>query len=92
MEKVDMINLVNQLDEKDTKTLHSLVVERVKNFRSIKAAENKMSLYVGASVTCTSGRLKGRTGKVTKINKKNAVCEFDGQGWNIPMSMLELNE
>ena len=77
----------------ELRTLNSMVVETIKSKKSLLALEKKDELYVGANVKVNHPKLAGKQLVVEKINRTKAVVKLlNGLGgYNVPLSMIELN-
>lgn len=77
----------------ELRNLNSMVVETIKSKKSVLALEKKDELYVGANVKVNHPKLAGKQLVVEKINRTKAVLKvLNGLGgYNVPLSMIELN-
>ena len=77
----------------ELRNLNSMVVETIKSKKSILALEKKDELYVGANVKVNHPKLAGKQLVIEKINRTKAVVKLlNGLGgYNVPLSMIELN-
>ena len=77
----------------ELRTLNSMVVETIKSKKSLLALEKKDELYVGANVKVNHPKLAGKQLVIEKINRTKAVVKvLNGLGgYNVPLSMIELN-
>jgi len=77
----------------ELRTLNSMVVETIKSKKSVLALEKKDELYVGANVKVNHPKLAGKQLVIEKINRTKAVVKLlNGLGgYNVPLSMIELN-
>jgi len=77
----------------ELRNLNSMVVETIKSKKSILALEKKDELYVGANVKVNHPKLAGKQLVIEKINRSKAVVKLlNGLGgYNVPLSMIELN-
>jgi len=77
----------------ELRNLNSMVVETIKSKKSVLALEKKDELYVGANVKVNHPKLAGKQLVVEKINRTKAVVKLlNGLGgYNVPLSMIELN-
>ena len=75
------------------RNLNSMVVETIKSKKSVLALEKKDELYVGANVKVNHPKLAGKQLVIEKINRTKAVVKvLNGLGgYNVPLSMIELN-
>lgn len=77
----------------ELRNLNSMVVETIKSKKSVLALEKKDELYVGANVKVNHPKLAGKQLVIEKINRTKAVVKvLNGLGgYNVPLSMIELN-
>ncbi len=77
----------------ELRNLNSMVVESIKSKKSVLALEKKDELYVGANVKVNHPKLAGKQLVIEKINRTKAVVKvLNGLGgYNVPLSMIELN-
>ncbi len=78
----------------ELRNLNSMVVETIKSKKSVLALEKKDELYVGANVKVNHPKLAGKQLVIEKINRTKAVVKvLNGLGgYNVPLSMIELNK
>jgi hypothetical protein len=69
--------------------LNRVIIARIKILRRLTAAQIGASLSIGDNVTW-SGRKGVYTGRVEKINRKNAKVKVGTAIWTVPMNMLAL--
>jgi len=77
----------------ELRNLNSMVVETIKSKKSVLTLEKKDELYVGANVKVNHPKLAGKQLIIEKINRTKAVVKLlNGLGgYNVPLSMIELN-
>lgn len=77
----------------ELRNLNSMVVETIKSKKSVLALEKKDELYVGANVKVNHPKLAGKQLVIEKINRTKAVVKLLNGfgGYNVPLSMIELN-
>ena len=77
----------------ELRNLNSMVVETIKSKKSVLALEKKDELYVGANVKVNHPKLAGKELVIEKINRTKAVVKLLNGfgGYNVPLSMIELN-
>ena len=77
----------------ELRNLNSMVVETIKSKKPVLALEKKDELYVGANVKVNHPKLAGKQLVIEKINRTKAVVKvLNGLGgYNVPLSMIELN-
>ena len=68
-----------------------MVIELIKQKRTIESLEKKMGLQVGMTVKVNHPKLKGRELEVIKINRTKANLRVVGGfgSYNVPVSMIE---
>ena len=86
-----MANIIKQLDglnDTDLIELNAQIIRKLKTIRATQAAELKSTLKVGDKVTwnCRQG---SKEGVIYKVNRKKAIVEVNGEGWNVPLGMLK---
>lgn len=77
----------------ELRNLNSMIVETIKSKKSVLALEKKDELYVGANVKVNHPKLAGKQLVIEKINRTKAVVKLLNGfgGYNVPLSMIELN-
>lgn len=85
---------LNQMSIEDLRSLNKMVVEVIKSKRTLEGYEKKQQLYVGANVSVNHPKMVGKQLRVEKINRTKAKLRvLNGGGiWNVPLSMIEINE
>ena len=85
---------LNQMNIEDLRSLNKMVVEVIKSKRTLEGYEKKQQLYVGANVSVNHPKMVGKQLRVEKINRTKAKLRvLNGGGiWNVPLSMIEINE
>lgn len=85
---------LNQMSIEDLRSLNKMVVEVIKSKRTLEGYEKKQQLYVGANVSVNHPKMAGKQLRVEKINRTKAKLRvLNGGGiWNVPLSMIEINE
>jgi len=82
---------LSKLSVSELRNLNQMVVELIKQKRSIESLEKKMGLQIGMKVTVNHPKLMGRELEVTKINRTKANLRVIGgfASYNVPVSMIE---
>ena len=82
---------LSKLSVSELRNLNQMVVELIKQKRSIESLEKKMGLQIGMKVTVNHPKLMGRDLEVTKINRTKANLRVIGgfASYNVPVSMIE---
>jgi hypothetical protein len=68
-----------------------MVIELIKQKRTMESLEKKMSLKIGMVVKVNHPKLMGRELEVVKINRTKASLRVIGgmASYNVPVSMIE---
>jgi len=94
-----IIKEINKIKkEEDLRTLNSYVVNKLKVMRHSSNVKASLEFYKGISIKLKpedikgkGDRLYGKTGKIIKMGRSKAGCDFGDEGvWNIPFSMLKV--
>lgn len=82
---------LSKLSVSELRNLNQMIVELIKQKRSIESLEKKMGLQIGMKVTVNHPKLMGRELEVTKINRTKANLRVIGgfASYNVPVSMIE---
>jgi hypothetical protein len=82
---------LSKLSVSELRNINQMVVELIKQKRSIESLEKKMGLQIGMKVTVNHPKLMGRELEVTKINRTKANLRVIGgfASYNVPVSMIE---
>ena len=82
---------LSKLSVEELRNLNQMVVELIKQKRTIESLEKKIGLQVGMKVTVNHPKLKGREMEVTKINRTKANLRVVGgfASYNVPVSMIQ---
>ncbi len=75
----------------ELRNINQIVVELIKQKRTIESLQKKMSLQVGMKVKVNHPKLMGRELEVVKINRTKANLRVIGgfASYNVPVSMIE---
>ena len=82
---------LSKLSESELREINRMVVDLIKQKRTIQSLEKKMGLAVGMKVTVNHPKLRGRELEVTKINRTKANMRVIGgfASYNVPVSLIE---
>ena len=79
------------LSVSELRNINQIVVELIKQKRTIESLQKKVALYVGMKVKVNHPKLMGRELEITKINRTKANLRVIGgfASYNVPVSMIE---
>ena len=82
---------LSKLSVEELRAINSLVVDLIKQKRTIQSLEKKVGLHVGMKVKVNHPKLYGRELEVTKINRTKANLRVVGgfASYNVPVSLIE---
>ena len=82
---------LSQLSVAELRNVNQMVIELIKQKRTIESLEKKLSLQVGMTVKVNHPKLKGRELEVVKINRTKANLRVIGgfASYNVPVSLIE---
>ena len=82
---------LSKLSVEELRDINRLVVDLIKQKRTIESLEKKVGLSVGMKVTVNHPKLRGRELEVTKINRTKANLRVVGgfASYNVPVSLIE---
>ncbi len=81
---------LSKLSVEELRSINSLVVDLIKQKRTIKSLENKVGLRVGMSVKVNHPKLAGKELFVNKINRTKATLSVkSGACYVVPISLIE---
>ena len=82
---------LSKLSESELRDINRLVVDLIKQKRTIQSLEKKIGLSVGMKVTVNHPKLRGRELEVTKINRTKANLRVIGgfASYNVPVSLIQ---
>ena len=82
---------LSKLSVEELRNINSLVVDLIKQKRTIQSLEKKVGLHVGMKVKVNHPKLHGRELEVTKINRTKANLRVVGgfASYNVPVSLIE---
>jgi hypothetical protein len=82
---------LSKLSVEELRDINRLVVDLIKQKRTMESLEKKVGLSVGMKVTVNHPKLRGRELEVTKINRTKANLRVIGgfASYNVPVSLIE---
>ena len=82
---------LSKLSVSELRNVNQMVIELIKQKRTIESLEKKLSLQVGMTVKVNHPKLMGRELEVVKINRTKANLRVKGgfASYNVPVSMIE---
>lgn len=82
---------LSKLSVEELRNINQMVVQLIKQKRTIESLEKKMGLQVGMKVTVNHPKLQGRELEVVKINRTKANLKVVGgfASYNVPVSMIQ---
>ena len=82
---------LSKLSVEELRDINQMVVQLIKQKRTIESLEKKMGLQVGMKVRVNHPKLQGRELEVTKINRTKANLKVVGgfASYNVPVSMIQ---
>ena len=82
---------LSKLSVEELRNINSLVVDLIKQKRTIESLQKKVGLSIGMKVTVNHPKLRGRELEVTKINRTKANLRVVGgfASYNVPVSLIE---
>jgi hypothetical protein len=82
---------LSKLSVTELRNVNQMVIELIKQKRTIESLEKKLSLQVGMTVKVNHPKLMGRELEVVKINRTKANLRVKGgfASYNVPVSMIE---
>ncbi len=82
---------LSKLSVSELRNINQIVVELIKQKRTIESLQKKVALYVGMKVKVNHPKLMGRELEITKINRTKANLKVIGGfgSYNVPVSMIE---
>jgi len=86
-----MIAISELTSSNEARIIADHVINKLKTLRQYENRVKSGLFCTGQEVrfNADAGRLKSKTGIITKVNITKAVVTVDGCSWNIPFSMLE---
>ena len=82
---------LSKLSVAELRNVNQMVIELIKQKRTIESLEKKLSLQVGMTVKVNHPKLMGRELEVTKINRTKANLRVVGgfASYNVPVSLIQ---
>ena len=82
---------LSKLSVEELRNINKLVVDLIKQKRTIESLEKKVGLQVGMRVKVHHPKLQGRELEVTKINRTKANLRVVGgfASYNVPVSLIQ---
>jgi predicted metalloenzyme YecM len=82
---------LSKLSVEELRNINSLVVDLIKQKRTIESLQKKVGLSIGMKVKVNHPKLRGRELEVTKINRTKANLRVVGgfASYNVPVSLIE---
>lgn len=82
---------LSKLSVEELRNINQMVVQLIKQKRTIESLEKKMGLQVGMKVMVNHPKLQGRELEVVKINRTKANLKVVGgfASYNVPVSMIQ---
>ncbi len=81
---------LSKLSVEELRNINQLVIDLIKQKRTIQSLENKVGLRVGMQVTVNHPKLRGKDLWVNKINRTKATLSVKSGGvYIVPISLIE---
>jgi hypothetical protein len=82
---------LSNLSVAELRNINQIVVELIKQKRTIESLQKKVGLKIGMTVKVNHPKLKGRELEVVKINRTKANLRVIGgfASYNVPVSLIE---
>jgi hypothetical protein len=82
---------LSKLSVTELRNINQIVIELIKQKRTMESLEKKMSLKIGMVVKVNHPKLVGRELEVVKINRTKASLRVIGgmASYNVPVAMIE---
>ena len=82
---------LSKLSVEELRSINQMVVQLIKQKRTIESLEKKIGLQVGMKVKVNHPKLQGRELEVVKINRTKANLRVVGgyASYNVPVSMIQ---
>ncbi len=83
---------LSKLSVEELRNINSLVVDLIKQKRTIQSLEKKVGLRVGMNVKVNHPKLFGKELSINKINRTKATLSVkSGACYVVPISMIEVS-
>jgi transcription antitermination factor NusG len=82
---------LSKLSVEELRNINQIVVELIKQKRTVESLQNKVGLKVGMKVKVNHPKLQGRELEVVKINRTKANLRVIGgfASYNVPVSLIQ---
>jgi hypothetical protein len=81
---------LSKLSVEELRNINQLVIDLIKQKRTIQSLENKVGLRVGMTVKVNHPKLRGKELWVNKINRTKATLSVKSGGvYIVPISLIE---
>jgi uncharacterized protein YerC len=82
---------LSKLSVEELRSINQMVVQLIKQKRTIESLEKKIGLQVGMKVRVNHPKLQGRELEVIKINRTKANLRVVGgfASYNVPVSLIQ---
>jgi hypothetical protein len=82
---------LSNLSVAELRNINQIVIELIKQKRTIESLQKKVGLQIGMEVTVNHPKLQGRKLEVVKINRTKANLRVVGgfSSYNVPVSLIE---
>jgi len=81
---------LSNLSVAELRNINQIVVELIKQKRTIESLQKKVGLSVGMQVTVNHPKLRGKELWVNKINRTKATLSVkSGACYNVPISLIQ---
>lgn len=81
---------LSKLSVEELRNINQLVIDLIKQKRTIQSLENKVGLRVGMTVKVNHPKLRGKELSVNKINRTKATLSVKSGGvFIVPISLIE---
>ena len=82
---------LSNLSVSELRNINQIVVELIKQKRTIESLQKKVGLQIGMTVKVNHPKLQGRELEVVKINRTKANLRVIGgfASYNVPVSLIE---
>ena len=81
---------LSKLSVEELRNINQMVIELIKQKRTIQSLEKKIGLAVGMKVTVNHPKLAGQELSVNKINRTKATLSIkSGKSFIVPISLIE---
>jgi hypothetical protein len=81
---------LSKLSVEELRNINSLVIDLIKQKRTIQSLQKKVGLQVGMSVKVNHPKLAGKELFVNKISRTKATLSVkNGACYNVPISLIE---